>query len=295
MKQAYDREADSVGNIVALEHVNVQVPDQRLSGLFYVSGLGLTRDPYMMVGDDNMWVNVGRSQFHLPTGQPQRVRGHVGIVLSDREALLKRLKMVKQKLSDTSFAVRETNDYVETISPWGNTIRCYEPDEGRFGRITLGMPYVEFEVPAGTAKKIARFYTEIMDAPATCTEDGGAPVARVKVGANQELLYRETDRKDAEPYDQHHIQIYVADFAAPYKRLAERGLVSREDSRYQYRFQDIVDVKTGKVLYTVEHEVRSTSHPMYNRPLVNRNPAQTAMTYSPGHDAWVPTMPPAAY
>ena len=56
-----------------------------------------------------------------------------------------------------------------------------------------------------------------------------------------------------------------------------------------------IDVKTGKVLYTVEHEVRSTSHPMHARPLVNRNPAQSPMTYAPGHDAWLPAMPPARY
>ena len=97
------------------------------------------------------------------------------------------------------------------------------------------------------------------------------------------------------PYDMHHVQIYVADFAGPYKRLQERGLVSREDSNFQYRFQDIVDLKTGKVLYTIEHEVRSTSHPMYARPLVNRNPSQSPMTYAPGHDAWLPAMPPARY
>ena len=38
------------GNIVSLEHVNLKQPDQRLATVFYVSGLGLTRDPYMMTG-----------------------------------------------------------------------------------------------------------------------------------------------------------------------------------------------------------------------------------------------------
>ena len=36
-------------NIRLLEHVNLTQPDQRLATLFYVVGLGLTRDPYMMV------------------------------------------------------------------------------------------------------------------------------------------------------------------------------------------------------------------------------------------------------
>ena len=49
----------------------MQIPDQRLAQLFYAAGLGLTRDPYMMVGRHQHVGNVGRSQFHLPTGKPQ--------------------------------------------------------------------------------------------------------------------------------------------------------------------------------------------------------------------------------
>ena len=71
---AYDRSQGDLGNIVELGHVNLTVPDQRLATIFYVSGLGLTRDPYMMTGVDNMWVNAGRTQFHLPTGAPQALR-----------------------------------------------------------------------------------------------------------------------------------------------------------------------------------------------------------------------------
>ena len=62
-------------------------------------------------------------------------------------------------------------------------------------------------------------------------------------------------------------------FPVRYRRLAARGLVSQEDNQYQYRFRDIVDPADGRRLFTVEHEVRSATHPMYLRPLVNRNPA----------------------
>src|SRR6187549_1985766 len=102
MQQPFDRAAEDLGNSIHLEHVNVQVPDQRLATLFYVTGLGLTRDPYLMVSDSNMWVNVGRSQFHLPSGAPQVLRGHTGIVISGREALLARLAAVAKKLEATS-------------------------------------------------------------------------------------------------------------------------------------------------------------------------------------------------
>ena len=42
---SFDRSTEDQGNIIALEHVNVQIDDQRLATLFYVGGLGLTRDP----------------------------------------------------------------------------------------------------------------------------------------------------------------------------------------------------------------------------------------------------------
>ena len=48
---------------------------------------------------------------------------------------------------------------------------------------------------------------------------------------------------------------------------------------------DIIDPNDGKVLYTIEHEVRSITHPLYARPLVNRNPVQTNRNYRPGYDA----------
>src|SRR4249920_780452 len=180
----FDRTAEDLGNSIHLEHVNVQVPDQRLATLFYVTGLGLTRDPYLMVADTNMWVNVGRSQFHLPSGEPQVLRGHTGIVIPGREALLGRLASVRKKLAGTRFAFSEHNDYVEATCPWGNRVRCHEPDAARFGRITLGIPYVEFDVPVGTAKGIAAFYPAMIGAPSAVT-NGDGTVARVQVGRDQ--------------------------------------------------------------------------------------------------------------
>lgn len=288
MDTRYDRSVEDVGNIVALEHVNVQIPDQQLATIFYVSGLGLTRDPYIMTGVNNMWINAGRSQFHLPTGTPQVLRGHVGLVIPDRGALMQRLRRVEKQLAGTRFEFRERNAYVEATSPWGNRLRLYEP-AARFGRITLGMPYVEFEVAPGSAEGIVRFYREILDAPGALAEDEAGPHARISAGAGQELVYRETDRAIAD-YDGHHLQIYIADFAGPHRRLLERKLVTEESDQHQYRFKDILDLDSGKPLFTIEHEVRSTRHPLYARPLVNRNPRQTNTDYAPGHDEWQWTM-----
>jgi hypothetical protein len=288
MNTRYDRSVEDVGNIVALEHVNVQIPDQQLATIFYVSGLGLTRDPYIMTGVNNMWINVGRSQFHLPTGTPQVLRGHVGLVIPDRGALMQRLRRVEKQLAGTRFAFRERNAYVEATSPWGNRLRLYEP-AARFGRITLGMPYVEFEVAPGSAQGIVRFYREILDAPGALAEDEAGRHARISAGAGQELVYRETDRPLPD-YDGHHLQIYIADFAGPHRRLLELKLVTEESDQHQYRFKEIVDLDSGKPLFTIEHEVRSMRHPLFGRPLINRNPEQTNTDYRPGRDAMAHSM-----
>ena len=282
MAKQYDRSAEDLGNIVGLEHVNLQIADQGLATVFYMSGLGLTRDPYMMTSIDNMWVNVGRSQFHLPTGKPQNLRGRIGLVLPDREALLARLGRVAKMLEGTKFAFTEHEDHVEAICPWGNRFLCHDPAP-RFGQIALGMAYVEFDVPAGAASGVADFYRRVFDTPAHV--DKGA--AHVSVGMKQELVFRETEAP-LPAYDGHHIQVYVASFSGPHKKLLERGLITEESNTHQYRFESIVDPETGKPLVQVEHEVRSMTHPLYARPLVNRNPQQTNRNYVQGRDAWVP-------
>jgi hypothetical protein len=286
MSKTYDRSAEDLGNVVGLEHVNVTVPDQGLATLFYVSGLGLTRDPYMMTSIDNMWINVGpRSQFHLPTGSPQVLRGQVGLVIPDRAQLLTRLGRVKDLLRNTRFGFTEHEDYVEAICPWGNVMRCHEPS-ARFGRTTLSMPYVAFDVPMGAAKGIAAFYRDVMGTGARVEEEAGVKAAHVSVGRSQELVFRETDA-EPKPYDNHHIQVYVASFSGPHKALAKLGLVSEESNQYQYRFNTITDPENGKELFKIEHEVRSLTHPMYARPLVNRDPQQNNRNYAEGHDAWM--------
>jgi catechol-2,3-dioxygenase len=281
--KTYDRAAGDLGNIVALEHVNVTVPDQEKATLFYINGLGLTRDPYMMTGPANMWVNVGRSQFHLPTGKPQVLRGHIGVVLSDADSLRQRLASVREALGGTRFECHEREGFIEAACPWGNRFRCYTPNE-RFGPMALGIPYVEFDVPEGAADGIARFYSQIMGAQAAPLEDREGRLACVTAGNGQNLFFRETDRP-IPAYDQHHIQIYINDFSGPHKRLLAKGLVTQESDPHQYRFQDIVDPDSGKMLFTIEHEVRSMKHPLFLRPLVNRNPGQNIMRYEPGSDA----------
>ncbi len=151
----------------------------------------------------------------------------------------------------------------------------------------LGIPYVEFEVPVGSADGIARFYKQVMAALATTADDAGGRVAKVSCGHAQALLFRETPG-ERPSFDGHHIQIYLAHFSGPHRRLGELGLVSQEGGRYLYRFNDIKDPETDTVLFTVEHELRSMTHPAFLRPLVNRNPARATGEYAAGirDDEW---------
>src|SRR3954471_5550645 len=87
MAVKFDREAENLGNITMLEHLNVEIPNQALASNFYLVGCGFTRDPHLFSGTYNMWFNIGRSQFHLPTGDALVFRGHVGIITPSREQL----------------------------------------------------------------------------------------------------------------------------------------------------------------------------------------------------------------
>ncbi len=255
--------AEDVGNIVSLEHVNTRIDDQSIATLFYIVGLGFTRDPYMNVGLTNMWINIGEQQFHLPTGKPQVLRGHTGLVVPDPGALKERLASVESQLAGTRFEWSDRGDYVAARSPWGNAFRLYAP--GSFGEMRLGVPYVELTVPSGAAAGIARFYERVFGAPGT-VEDG---VARVEVGVGQTLVFRETT--EVPEYDGHHIAIYIANFSGPYQYLEERNLITEGIRNHQFRFQDIVDPDTGETLFALEHEVRSSRHPGFRRALVNRD------------------------
>ena len=83
VKKKFERRNQDIGNIISIEHANVRVPDQSIATAFYVVGLGFTRDPYLMVGLDNMWINLGQHQFHLPTGAPQVFPGFIDMVVPD--------------------------------------------------------------------------------------------------------------------------------------------------------------------------------------------------------------------
>ena len=281
----FDRTEENIGNVLILQHINLCVPDLYLATIFYVTGLGLTRDPYVDFGGPIMWVNAGEQQFHLLQNKAQRWRGHMGVVVPSLDDLKDRLQRVERTLADTEFAWHEANDCVHVTCPWGNDIRVFGPES--FPGQYLGIPYAEMLVPPDTAEGIARFYDRVLDTPAMVTNGGEGKRAEVSMGFGQQLVYQETDGEIPD-YDGHHIAIHIANFSAPHAYLAERGLLTEESDQHQYRFQAIVDPDSGETLAELEHEVRSLKHPMFKRNLVNRNPAQTFFNYVEGRDAFYP-------
>ena len=282
MSKHFNRAEEDFGNVLNMEHINLTVPDQQLAALFYVTGLGFTRDPYIDFGTFNMWINVGEQQFHLPKREAQLFRGHIGVVVPALEGLKRRLDFIEKPMQGTAFERDEREDHIALRCPWGNDIRAYGPGFG----MSLGIPFAVLDVASGTASGIARFYTEVLDTPARVVENGAA-AAEVSMGASQRLIFRETDA-EIPAYDGHHLAIYIGNFSRPHAALAERGLITEESDQHQYRFQAIVDPDSGKVLTEIEHEVRSLKHPMFKRALVNRNPAQSFMNYRQGRDVFVP-------
>src|SRR3954467_421344 len=192
----YDRAAQTVGNIVHLEHFNCCIDDQRLGVLFYVVGLGATRDPYIFPGLENIWLNFGRTQVHMPSRavppKTEHLRGTAGFVVPSLEELAKRLeyagKEMKRIVPDypSKFSFKKKADCVEATDPWGTRVRCHAPAP-EYGPIELGLAYVDFDVPPGTTEGIARFYNEVMGAPAQAS--GGRAV--VRIGRHQKLMYTE--------------------------------------------------------------------------------------------------------
>lgn len=275
-----ERHLDDVGNVILFEHVNVTVPDLHLAELFFSHALGLTRDPYIELGPDLSWFNVGRQQFHVPIGPPQVVRGVVDVVTLDLDALERRCARLEERFAGTSFGVDRTEDAVLATGPWGNRLRLRAPSSDN--PMQLGISGVTFDVPVGASAGIGRFYSHYLGAPSRST-DGRCEVT---VGVGQSLSFVETPETVA--YDGHHIAIYIADFSGPYTRLRDDGLLIADSREHEYRVTSIVDPESGDEVFELEHEVRSLYNPLYGRPLVNKNTAQNLMRYVPGADAFTP-------
>ena len=268
-----------LGNLVFFDHINLMVTDHRLATLFFVEGLGLTRDPYRMAGVRNMWVNVGTQQFHLPIGVPERFAGEIGVSFPDLDTLQARLNEIAPALAGTAFRCERDDGTLLVHDPWGRRYRMHNAHTLP-SRNPLAIPYVEFWVQPGTAAGIAAFYRDVAGAPAELTNAGGETAAHVFAGPHQSLRFREK-RGEIPSGRALHVAVYLTRFWEVFHRMEELGLLYEGIRGEQFRFCDIPAPEGGGLLYSIEHEVRSIYHLDYRRPLVNR----TAMPNEPGYAA----------
>lgn len=273
-------------------------------------------------GKTTLWANCGASQFHLPYGkEAQKIPGCIGLQYPNAQSL----QELEQRLEANPEAYEryeKREGYIYIVDKYGNQFHCrvspsrvnpswQQPFIGssgsstrsptteewsdeivqRFGRdatACVGIQYVEFSCPIGTAEKIALFYDSVFDATTAVVEDpnsttGNCKVAVIAFGnvtesgqADQSLLFRETT-ETIPPYDGHHVAMYVGqsgeDFEQAFKNCVLAGVVwvnprfsdkadtlEKAKELNQFRFKDIVDMDTGKRVFELEHEIRSVKH-----------------------------------
>ena len=167
-----------------------------------------------------------------------------------------------------------------------------------------GIDYIEFFVPIKensngkeTIGKIAQFYDFFFDATTSTVYDGTSHIAIVAFGkigedgrSEQSLLFRESSSSrtnnivnDDDIGTGHHIAIYVGenddDYEVAVQNCLDGGLlwvntmfkdrvldVASAMKDKQFRFKDIIDLETGEVLYSIEHEIRSVEHHLFPGP-----------------------------
>jgi len=257
-----------LGAITQMEHVNYAVPDHGQAILFFIDGLGFTRDPFRRISVANMWINAGREQFHLPIGDPVPFAGEVGLTVPSLRETERNLKRIARRLKGTEFGFETKGGVIKVSSPWGHMHRVHE--QGKMpSRFPQALAYVNFWVPVGAAAPIAAFYDKMLDAPTKVTGSGKRKTATVNVGAHQHFNF--VEKASYKPVDHpNHVAVYITRYQEIHDRFKKKKLLSRPDFEEQFRFVDMANPSSGKVAFSFEHEVRSLYHPDYLKPLTNR-------------------------
>lgn len=263
-----------LGASVHFEHVNFPVDDHRPATAYFVVGLGLTRDPYRMVGLDNMWVNAGHQQFHLPLGPATPFPGEVHVTVPDLAQARAGLERAAELLHGTAFTWEAARGTLATCDPWGHAVRIHAADDlpRLIASNGLAIPWVTFHVPPGAAEGIAAFYARVVRCPATVEGRKGAREAVVAVGPYQHFRFAEQAGAAADTGHTNHVALYLTRYWEIHDDMAERGLITRAHAREQFRFRDIVHPEDGTLLFRMEHELRTLYHPDFRQPLTNRRP-----------------------
>jgi len=260
--------------MVHFDHVNFETPDHDMATIFFMNGLGLTRDPYRRADERNMGVNVGLQQFHLPRRGKKTppFHGVIGVVHPDIPGVLERLKLLDQmgKFANTPYSLDDRGDFVSLTTPFGYKLNLHSEGTLPFLR-PLGIVYAEIPVPVGSAGSIGRFYFKVVGAPVSFEKKSEGFTSAVTAGAHQEIRFVERQLDD---YDTHtmHISYHVTHYNNLRNQLREHGSLKGKGQREVFFFDKIYDPDTGENVFTINNEVRSVYHPDFMRVLINRWP-----------------------
>ena len=263
-----------IGRMLHMDHVNFETPDHEMATIFYMNGLGFTRDPYRRADEQNLGVNVGRQQFHLPKrGEcTPPFYGIVGLVVPDIDGIKQRFELLNDlgKFKGTPYGWLEEGNAVLITSPFGYRLRLHSYGTLDFSK-PLGIAYVEVPSPPGKAKRVGNFYEKIVGAPVQISEVGGSEAAIISAGPHQEIKFIERELDDYDTYSMH-ISYHVTHYNELRQRLNEHGSLMGLGEGEAIFFNKIFDPDTGENLMTFQNEVRSVYHPDFMRPLINRWP-----------------------
>ena len=262
-----------VGGILHLDHFNFEMEEHELATIFFINGLGLTRDPYQRVDETNMGVNIGLQQFHLPrrgTVTPP-FHGEIGLILPDLSVVQERLDRLQGlgRFHDTLYGLDEvTDEYLLVKSPWGVRMRIWQSGVLPFHR-AMGMVYVDIPVTPGSADSLRSFYKTLLGAPFHMADIGGEKSAVVAVGPHQQLRFRERDLDDHNLYE-FHVAYYLSNYNFARDAAIKTGALRGEGNGQVCFLDGPFDPESGDLLLEFRQEWRSVYHPDFMRPLVNR-------------------------
>ena len=263
-----------IGRMLHMDHVNFETPDHEMATIFYMNGLGFTRDPYRRADEQNLGVNVGRQQFHLPKRAERTPPffGTVGLVVPDIDGIKRRFALLDDlgKFEGTPYDWVEEGDTVLITSPFGYRLRLHPHGTIQFSK-PLGITYVEVPTPLGKAEGVGRFYQNIVGALVQFSKEGGTDAAIITAGPHQEIKFIERELENYDTYSMH-ISYHVTHYNELRQKLNEQGSLMGLGEGEAFFFNKIFDPDTGEILMTVQNEVRSVYHPDFMRPLINRWP-----------------------
>lgn len=235
------------------------------------------------------------NEAYIGSSGAQVWRGDIELLYQDYASIAEAGRRLRLLLQDSRFEgsrlrVEEDSNSAGclwVVGPYGNrfSLRPAAPERaaglgpafgerpGSAGCRVVGMGSASLQVPVGAGEAGARFYAEVLGF-ATRQLGPGRWAVVGGPGNVQELVLEEHEGADGKDLGEH-VAIYIGDYAGCFERLLARGLVwvnprfehldkstnLKEAWHYNcFRFKDVVDPASGRKLFELEHEVRSTGH-----------------------------------